>query len=506
MNFIKGLLKRYWEQIVKDYEMWIEFYEIKIVRPLQLKMWHYIKIYGIFKIIWKIILIVLIKIPIWWPFLLITYLWGLFLTYTFLPLVYFVEQQISNKKEQKAVPLDWINYDKVLYWILEIQWWLKTWLGLIHILDYLYRWWHKLPRFIDYIISAVIDKWSDIKQQSMRTDGAIDVGLRYLKNNQTKIKNNFYKYLWFAPKNFVLNWLNPHKYKLFRLIFYKNNRLKIYTWLYCRWLIRYKIFKGLVKYWINSFLYMGGRRILLRVKFIYKMIKTRCHIRHLYNYIALKIRKIVYYVCRELIYIWTAISLLMEIFLIFFSKLLPLFSLIWWLMSKILYLILCGLNFWFYNVLYTYEWYQIFFIKGASNSIKALQIQKKLGFTAKKVLSIANLGDSSLPVNSPKHITFIGKIKNKVKNGGNIIWRVWFGQEAVLFNDKLVKKHPPIENKSDKKIFIKDMNSDQDIWTRMWKACCPPLWFHKPEDVNSPNSKFRIEVKAGIGKGKQKKP
>lgn len=486
--------------------MMVEFYEITIVRPLQLRMWHYIKIYGIFKIIWKIILIVLIKIPIWWPFLLITYLWGLFLTYTFLPLVYWVEQQISNKKEQKAVLCDWINYDKVLYWILEIQWWLKTWLGLIHILDYLYRWWYKLPRFIDYIRSSVMDKWFDIKQQSMRTDGAIDVGLRYLKHNQTKIKNNFFKYFWFAPKNFVLNWLNPHKYKLFRLIFYKNNRLKIYTWLYCRWLIRYKIFKGLVKYWFNSFLYMGGRRILLRVKFIYKMIKARCHIRHLYNYIALKMRKIVYYVCRELIYIWTAISLLIEIFLIFFSKLMPLFSFTWWLMSRILYLTLCGLNFWFYNVIYTYEWYQTFFIKGVSNSIKALEIQKKLGFTAKKVLSIVNLGNTSSPVNSSNHITFRGKIKNKVKNGGNIIWRVWFGQEAVLFNDKLVKKHPSMENKSDKSFFIKDMNSDQDIWTKIWKACCPPLWFQKPEDVNSPNSKFRIEVKAGIGKGKQKKP
>jgi len=63
----------------------------------------------------------------------------------------------------------------------------------------------------------------------MRSDGAIDVGLRYLRDNQTKIKNNFYKYFWYMPKNFVFNWLNPHKYKLFRLIFYKNNRIKIYT-------------------------------------------------------------------------------------------------------------------------------------------------------------------------------------------------------------------------------------------------------------------------------------
>lgn len=487
--------------------MMVEFYEIKIVRPMQLKLWHYMKIYGIFKIIWKIILIVLIKIPIWWPFLLITYLWGLFLTYTFLPLIYWVEYQISNKKEQKVVWFAWINYDKVLYWILEVQWWLKTLLGLIHILDYLYRWWHKLPRFIDYIISVIIEQWASIKAQSMRSDGAIDVGLRYLRDNQTKIKNNFYKYFWYMPKNFVFNWLNPHKYKLFRLIFYKNNRIKIYTWLYCRWLIRYKIFKGLVKYWFNSFVYMGGRRILLRVKFIYKMIKIRCHIRHLYNYIALKIRKIVYYVCRELIYIWTAILLLIEVFLIFFSKLLPLFTFTGWLISKILYLILCGLNFWFYNVIYTYEWYQIWFIKGISNSIKGLEIQKKLGFTAKKVLSFVDLGKKPLINNSPNHITFRGKIKNNLKNGGNMIWRVWFGQEAVLFVPKSIKKPHPENNISDKlkKKPIKDMNRDQDIWTRMWQACCPPLWFKKPEDVNSPNSKFRIEIKAGIGKDKQKK-
>jgi len=50
-----------------------------------------------------------------------------------------------------------------------------------------------------------------------------------------------------------------------------------------------------------------------------------------------------------------------------------------------------------------------------------LEIQKKLGFTAKKVLSFVDLGKKPLINNSPNHITFRGKIKNNLKNGGNMI-------------------------------------------------------------------------------------
>ena len=165
----------------------------------------------------------------------------------------------------------------------------------------------------------------------------------------------------------------------------------MYTWVYSRWLIRYKIFKGLLKYWVRSAMHMGGRRLKLRIKHIYKMIKLRWHIRHLYNRIALKIRKVVYYVARELIYIWTGISLFIEICLILFSKLIPLFLIIGKIISRILYILICILNVWFYNVVYTYDWYIFWFIKGGSNSIRALKIQKKLGITAKKMVSLIKL-------------------------------------------------------------------------------------------------------------------
>lgn len=504
MNYLKGLIFKYQEQLKKDYYIISQLYDIKITRPMRLTIRQHIKIHGIFRILWKIICIILVKIPIWWPFLMVTYLWGLFLTYFFLPLIFWVEKQIEYKKNNLTIYFVNVDYNKVLYWILEIQWWLKTWIGLIHIFDLLYKWWWKLPRFVDFIYDKVRRWWYIIKTNSMRKDGAIDIWLHYLKTNQTRIKSNFYKYLWIIPRNFVFNWLNPHRYKIFRLVFYKNNRQRLYTWLYCRWLIRYKIFKGLVKYWVRGALHMGGRRLWLRTKYIYKMIILRCHIRYLYNNIVLKIRKAIYYISRELIYIWTTISLIIEIILIIISKLLPIFYFVVWLVSKILYVLIFILNAWYYNIFYSYEWYQIWFIKGGSNSIKALKNKKKVDLTAKKILSGVDIIKKKKIDTKNTYLTIKSRFKISLKNNTNKLWKLYFGPEAIFFRP-FTSSDPNIDNintdqnlklkKPVKK--IKNMNKE-DIWTRMWKACCPPLWLAKPEDVNSPNSKYRVEFKAGI--------
>ena len=498
---MRGLLIKYYEQLLKDYDIIAQLYHIKIVRPMALTIRQHIKIHGILKILWKIIVLVLIKVPIWWPFLMVTYLWGLLVTYSFLPLIYWIQLQIEAKTNNLPIIFYNIDYEKFLYWVLEIQWWLKTWLGLIHIFDLFYKWWTKLPRLIDFIYIKVRDKWYEIKENSMRTDGAIDIWLNYLVKNRTQIKNNLYKYFIIIPKNFVFNWLNPHKYFLFRLIFYKNNRLRLYTWLYARWLIRYKIFKGLVKYWIRSALFMGGRRLWLRIKYLIKMIGLRCHIRYLYNLVVLKIRKIVYYVSRELIYIWTTIGLLIEIMLILFAKFLFLFGFLANMLFKILYVIFCMLNVWFYDIAYTYDWYQVWFIKGVSNSIIALKIQKQLGLTAKKAVSGVILAPSPTSNYENGYLTLKTRIKQSLKNNGNKLWKLYFGPQAILFADKAKNVECYSQQLTDKKYKnVKHINEDQHIWTKIWKSCCPPLWFKKPEDVNSIKSKYRIEFKSGIGK------
>jgi hypothetical protein len=62
---MKGLLIKYYEQILKDYDIIAQLYDIKIVRPMRLTIKQYIKIHGIFKILRKIVLMVLVKVPIW---------------------------------------------------------------------------------------------------------------------------------------------------------------------------------------------------------------------------------------------------------------------------------------------------------------------------------------------------------------------------------------------------------------------------------------------------------
>lgn len=513
VDFLKGLFNRYLQQIVKDYEVAVELYNIKIVRPISLTLRYYLKRYGVFKIIWKIIIIVLIKIPIWWPFLFIVYIWNLFLTYTFLPLIYWIERQITYQTNNVPIWFNFLDYNKFLYWVLEIQWWLKTLLGLVHIMDYLYRWWIRLPRFVDHVRSRIAEWKYDLKQDVMKRDGTIDLALKYFKNNRVKIRNMVIRYIWYMPKNFVFTWLNPHKYKLFRLVFYKRNRIRLYNRWYSWWLIRYKIFKGLTKYRIKSAIHLGIKklwsRLMFRCKYILKMIIIRCHIRQFYNKIVLKIRKCVYYICKELIYIFTILQLVVEILIIFYVKFEFLFSFIIWIILKViriiiylLYLTLCFLNFWYYNVIYNYDWYHLWFVKDGSNSIKALKLQKKLGHSAENTMANLDLKNKSNSNKNIKNISFIRRIKNNIKLKSNTVWKFCFGQEAILFIDLSSVKDKVSDNSNKKP--VKAINEYEDIWTRMWKACCPPLWLEKPEDVNAPNSKYRVEIKAGIGKGKQK--
>lgn len=247
---------------------------------------------------------------------------------------------------------------------------------------------------------------------------------------------------------------------------------------------------------------MGGRRLWLRTKYIYKMIILRCHIRYLYNNIVLKIRKAVYYISRELIYIWTTISLIIEIILIIISKLLPIFYFTGWLVSKILYVLIFILNIWYYNIFYSYQWYQIWFIKGGSNSIKALKNQKKMDLTAKKILSGVDIIKKTKVDTKNTYLTIKSRFKISLKNNSNKLWKLYFGPEAILFKP-FISSDPNIDNinidQNLKKPVKKSKNMNkEDIWTRMWKACCPSLWLAKPEDVNSPNSKYRVDFKAGI--------
>jgi hypothetical protein len=266
-NYRQLLVSMYNKEVLEDKKLLEGVMEGWIWVPRATPMATYIAMYGVIGCVFRILWVMLVRVPLWWPFHIMAYLINLLVRYTLVPVFAFI--QYKQERARAGNHTTWVQMYEYLFWAMEqLEWILKTSFMVMYIVDRVVRWFHTrrtVREYITYRVDLFI----------------INAHTRKMNGNQGRVIKRVVQLKYWWKKNIsplpgmvwscikvIYAFTNPLNYRVIRLIVYRKNRERLILIIKCRLIIRYAIMWGWVKYGYTKWIWVKarrGRRIIIHL-------------------------------------------------------------------------------------------------------------------------------------------------------------------------------------------------------------------------------------------------
>jgi hypothetical protein len=298
-----AIKKRYYAEYLEDKAYLLNVYD-------DFKSWHislesYVtnnSLKELLYLLFRIIKGLVVKVAFWWPFSIMTYIWNLLIKYSFIPLqeiLYYYADKNGNTVKWQKITL-YFNYF-ILF--------LRTIGGLTLLVAKILNFWHvtrwdylaRYERFelreddIVVLINGWLAKLAPIGMARRRTKRFI-IDKLILKP-------------WYIAKL----WLNPKKYWVFRLFYYKKGRQLIYNLFYVYitfpiW-VYYRITLAVVKHKIRIFLRITIKRYYRNLCFVLTFIKLLLNPKLIAAMVQWRFWRTIYLILKAVLYVINGLTI-----------------------------------------------------------------------------------------------------------------------------------------------------------------------------------------------------
>lgn len=256
LDYTNLVVAFYKKELQEDVELWHGLIQEWILIPRDTTMQTYMAMHGILGCAIRVLVLLFVRVPVWWPMHLVAYVINCTVRYTFVPLLAFLQWQLN-----KALINNNHTYITVFtYLIIAAQWveWiLKTVFLITYVVDKIVIWLHtrrSLRGYIDYKVDQIVVKAHTIRNEKQKQSR--------LRKLYIAIKQGWVTYITPVPRlilqgvKFIFKYINPLNYKWVKYLVYYKNRQHLIVILKCRVIIRYALIKGLIKYGIQGWLWL----------------------------------------------------------------------------------------------------------------------------------------------------------------------------------------------------------------------------------------------------------
>lgn len=254
LEYIKLVVELYKKELQQDGELLQELVQEWILIPRDISMHTYMAMYGIFGCIIRILILLFIRIPVWWPMHMLAYLINCIVRYSFVPLFAWLHIQLNQaNKGSKAQRM--YSY---LYTVVEwIEWILKTVFLFTYVVNKIVTWVRNrrsVREYINYKIDQIVVKAHVLRNKKQKT-GSLSKLLIMVKQWWITYMSPVPRLIWQGIK-IIYKYINPLNYTWVKYVVYAKKRNLLIIVVKCRVIIRFAIWKGLFKYGVQGWLYV----------------------------------------------------------------------------------------------------------------------------------------------------------------------------------------------------------------------------------------------------------
>lgn len=256
LEYTKLIVELYKKELQQDGELIQGLIHEWILIPRDTPIHTYITMYGLFGCVFRMFVLLLIRIPVWWPMHMLAYVINCIVRYSFVPLFAFLHIQLNKAEASKNTWAQTMyNY---LYTVVQwIEWVLKTVFLITYLVNKIITWMNtrrSVRGYIDYKIDQIVVKAHMLRNEQQKR-GKLSKLLTMFKKGWITYISPVPKLIWQGIR-ITFKYMNPLNYTWVKYVFYAKKRKMLITIFKCRVIIRFAIFKGLVKYGVHKWLYV----------------------------------------------------------------------------------------------------------------------------------------------------------------------------------------------------------------------------------------------------------
>ena len=270
LDYTKLVVELYKKELQEDFELLQGLIQEWIIIPRDITMHTYMAMYGVFGCIIRMVILLLVRIPVWWPMHMLAYLINCSVRYTFVPVFAFLHTQL-NKPDKNT--LTYMMYEYVYTVVEWVEWILKTVFLLTYVVDKIVIWMRNrrsVRGYINYKIDQIVVK-AHILRNEKQKQGRLTKLLKVAKQGWSTYMSPVPRLIWQGIK-IIVKYMNPLNYTWVKYVVYTKNRRNLIIIIKCRVIIRVAILKGLIKYGVQGWLWLRLCRWSRNIIHVFKVI------------------------------------------------------------------------------------------------------------------------------------------------------------------------------------------------------------------------------------------
>lgn len=276
-GYTKLVIELYKKELQEDRELLEGLIQEWIIIPRDTRVHTYMAMYGILGCIIRILILLLVRIPVWWPMHMLAYLINCTVRYTFVPIFAFLQFKL-NKAQTNKQNLATSIYAHIYTAVEWLEWIMKTVFLLTYVVDKVVTWMRNrrsVRGYIDYKIDQIVVK-AHILRNEKQKQGRLSKLWYIIQKGWTNYISPVPRLIWQGIK-IIVKYINPLNYTWVKYVVYPKNRRNLIIIIKCRVIIRFAIFLGLVKYGVQGWLWLRICRWGRNTIHIFKVISIKYH-------------------------------------------------------------------------------------------------------------------------------------------------------------------------------------------------------------------------------------